>query len=84
MRIDIWPFAQAPARYQQLSTHGGDEDYVLVFHDLTEAVPLPYPLEEVAFAGERDAEVGRPYAEGWGFLDCHTVGQDVVVLTAHA
>lgn len=26
--IQIWPFNQAPKRYQKLSQHGGDEDWI--------------------------------------------------------
>ena len=28
--IRVWPFGDAPEEYQALSTHGGDEDWVVV------------------------------------------------------
>lgn len=70
----IYDFDDAPLEYKQLSTHGGDEDWVIV---MPKDTALPFPMYYL--------ESGSDYADGWGHIDAHELedGTKVIIL-AHA
>lgn len=60
--IKVWPFYDAPADYQALSQHGGDEDW-LAFMPRSIGVP-PCWLEATGYNGFGVCDVSRHEVEG--------------------
>ncbi len=78
--LQIWPFAQAPAAYQALSTHGGDEEWVLFCPEaLVDAGWHCELLEALQLAP--GAPCGR-YVGTWGWAETHAVAGGRVVICA--
>lgn len=50
--IKIWRFSGAPDQYQQMSEHGGDEDYIAL-------VPVQYRDEHIVWRIEELGLLGR-------------------------
>lgn len=44
--IQVWRFHQAPAAYQKLSEHGGDEDWLAFVPDVYDGLWMPW-LEKI-------------------------------------
>lgn len=78
-RISVWPWGAAPAEYETLSGHGGDEDWVVHVPKAVRPNYLPANLEDVVNGDETS------YCNGWGHVDRHELDNgDVVVIFAHA
>lgn len=43
-QITLWPFCEAPLQYRQLSSHGGDEDWIMVVPDNLLTVPCGHSI----------------------------------------
>ena len=83
--LEIWPFAQAPPAYQALSTHGGDEDWVLYCPAALLAARWPWALEQALARAAAGSVASRVKAvDGWGHAETHAVFGGVVVIFAHA
>lgn len=75
--ICIWPFYAAPIEFRQLSTHGGDEDWIIYIPAFFGRLP-----EAFDYATE---DINRVYENGWGYADYHTLdNKAVVIIFAHA
>lgn len=48
--VEIWYFDDAPQEWQDLSPHGGDEDYIVIMRD--ESNSIYYLLESGSFMGD--------------------------------
>jgi hypothetical protein len=67
--IQVWRFEDAPAPYQQLSPHGGDEDWLAL---------VPSGVEQPAWMGS-----GTPF--GWCDVSAHELPDGLTVyIGAHA
>lgn len=77
--IKIWRWHDAPERFQSLSTHGGDEDWVIFCPSVS--LNFYFPAEFYsAIQGQEDS-----YCDGWGHVDRHELENgDIVVIFAHA
>ncbi len=88
MKISIWLFDDAPKKYQDMSRHGGDEDCVVVFHDMPDYLDLPSPFYQLLPGGVNwdapEQQQERDYAESWGFIQRVRDGNDLIAITAHA
>lgn len=85
--IKIWRFEHAPEKYQQLSTHGGDEDLVVYVPKAMRDYWLPGGLESVVNIDEDDDDPypAPSYSVYWGHVDRHELDNgDVIVIFAHA
>lgn len=79
LQLSIWRYGDAPAEYEKLSAHGGDEDWVVHCPKEMRDYYLPGGLE-FAINGEE-----KSYLNGWGHVDMHELDNgDVVVIFAHA
>lgn len=78
--IRLYAWRDAPANYQNLSGHGGDEDWVLVVPaELRSAAYWPWGISQVI-----DGEEGS-YLDGFGHVDRHELpAGDLVIIFAHA
>ena len=81
--LQIWPFALAPPRYQVLSTHGGDEDWLLYCPAALLAAPWPWELGQALQPGTV-LDGRRQYLGTWGWAETYAVFGGVVVIFAHA
>lgn len=68
--ISVWSFCDAPRKYQVLSDHGGDEDWVAFVPDRVKLMWIGWMQEGTAFGCCRVSE--------------HTVEGGVVRIGAHA
>ena len=91
MRISIYQFNEASQKYQDMSKHGGDEDWVIVFHDMIDpatawdvASPFYYLLPDGANWDKPEQQQERDYAEPWGFIRRVRDGNDLIAITAHS
>ena len=90
MKISIWLFDDAPQKYQDMSRHGSDEDWVVVFHDLDASAwdlvvsPLYELLPEWSYWDTAEQQQVRDYVKSWGFVWHFRDGNDLVAITAHA
>lgn len=76
--ITIWAFLDAPEEYQQLSGHGGDEDWIIHCPVKFREYDWPFELPSIV-RGDDD------YAMGWGFVERHILDNgDMVIIFAHA
>lgn len=77
--LSIWTWEDAPEEYKALSTHGGDEDWVLVCSSDQINEYWPNWLAD-AISGSEDS-----YVVGFGHVDRHVLDDGaVVVIFAHA
>ena len=75
----IWAWRDAPAEYRALSTHGGDEDWVLHIPAALIGEDGPVGMWHVT-SGDEDS-----YVHGYGHVDRHELPNgDRVVIFAHA
>jgi len=76
--IKLWRWDDAPEEYRKLSTHCGDEDYILYAPAIFKEEFLPYVLQGPISGDES-------YVDGFGKVDRHELENgDVVVIFAHA
>lgn len=78
--ITVWRFDDAPEEYRNLSTHGGDEDWVIF---------VPQELVGSATALDLELDTGdtwewKRWARVWGWLRHYEVEGGVVFIAAHA
>lgn len=77
--LRIYTFHTAPDMLQALSTHGGDEDWIVVCPSQFVNAYWPNGLDGV-FRGSEDS-----YVMGWGHVDRHVLESgEIVVIFAHA
>ncbi len=88
MKISIWLFDDAPQRYQDMSRHGGDENYIVVFHQFAQSSEyqdrMPSPLYQLLPGHWDNPAEPRDYESHWGFVQRMCDGDDLIVITAHA
>jgi hypothetical protein len=73
--MKIWAFCDAPEQYQALSTHGGDEDWIIY---TPKNGPVPSHLWSAFYSDET-------YVMGLGHVDRHVLEDgSIVVIFAHA
>ena len=71
--IKIWPFHLAYKELQDLSTNGGDEDWVAVIPDYLEDLQLPWMAEGSAFGCCCVNEYDHPTIKGYKVrIGCHS------------
>jgi hypothetical protein len=77
--IRLWHWADAPKEYRDLSTHGGDEDWVMHCPVALRGTGGPVGLWPVVDSDEDS------YVQGYGHVDRHDLPNgDLVVIFAHA
>ena len=75
--LKVWEFNDAPPEYCELSTHGGDEDWVVF-------IPHSRVGDSGPFSGyEHEHEYGC-HLSNWGWVQCYEVEYGVVLIFAHA
>lgn len=87
MKISLWLFEDAPQKYRDMSRHDGDEDWVVVFHDMLDYFDLPSPFYHLLPDGahwDTPDKQGRGYEKPWGFVLRMRDGNDLIAITAHA
>lgn len=85
--ISIWRFEDAPPEYQELSSHGGDEDWVVHCTKEARNCYLPGGLEHVFNGYDHEDVEDRAigYVDGWGHVCRRELDNgDIVVIFAHA
>ena len=77
--IQIWHYHDAPKEYVDLSSHGGDEDWIMLCPADLRGTGGPVGLWPVTDSDEDS------YVMGYGHVDRHDLPNgDLVVIFAHA
>jgi hypothetical protein len=71
--IKIWQFSNAPEEYKELSTNGGDEDWIAF---------IPDEMDETRDAHLGFLEEGTPF--GWCCVNEHLVPNGRILIGCHA
>lgn len=77
--IKVWKWNDAPEKYKALSTHGGDEDYIVYVPE--ELVEEYHPFHDAVWWNEDESA----WMAGWGWYHKpYRIDEGRVIIFAHA